>query len=112
MLANGFGLSRRYYGNWVPTHDPEDAMTLQHLTLMPTIEEHGDSAEHVLESRGASHFYPYPNKSSFLLGDWCWNGRIQKSKESFKNLIKIVGSPEFWPEDISSTCWDSINAQL
>ena len=85
---------------------------MQHLTLTPTVEEHGDSAKHVLESRGASHFYPYPNKSSFLLGDWYWNGGIQKSKESFKNLIKIVGSPEFRPEDVSSTRWDSINAQL
>ena len=111
-LANSFGLSRRYYGDRVPTHDPEDAMTLPRLTLTLPVEEHGDSAGHVLERSGASLFYPYPNKSSFLLGDWYWNGGIQKSKESFKNLIKIVGSPEFRPEDVSSTRWNSINAQL
>ena len=111
-LANSFGLSRRYYGDRVSTHDPEDAMTLQHLTLTPPTEEHGDSAEHVLENRDASLFYPYPNKSSFLLGDWYWNGGTQKSKESFKNLIKIVGSSEFQPEDVSSMRWNSINAQL
>ena len=33
MLANSFGLSHRYYGDRVPTHDPEDAMTLPCLTL-------------------------------------------------------------------------------
>ena len=34
-LANSFGLSHRYYGDRVSTHDLEDAMTLQHLTLTP-----------------------------------------------------------------------------
>ena len=51
-------------------------------------------------------------KSSFLLGDWYWNGGIQKSQESFKELIKIVGASEFRPEDVSGTRWNSINAQL
>ncbi|KIM50487.1 hypothetical protein SCLCIDRAFT_34242 [Scleroderma citrinum Foug A] len=37
---------------------------------------------------------------------------MQKSKESFRNLIKIVGHPEFWPGNVNTTCWDFINAQL
>ena len=112
MLANSFGLSRRYYGDRFPTHDPEDAMTLQHLTLTPSVVDGRDSAGHPAESRDSSFFYPYPNRSSFLLGDWYWNGRTQKSKESFRELMKIVGAPEFRPEDVNTTRWDFINAQL
>ncbi|KIM57899.1 hypothetical protein SCLCIDRAFT_28530 [Scleroderma citrinum Foug A] len=111
MLANSFGLSRQYYGDWFLTHDPEDAMTLQDLTLTPSGVDGCDSTGHPAESR-ALLFYPYPNRLSFLLGDWYWNGGIQKSKESFKDLIKIVGAREFQPEDVNSTRWDFINAQL
>ena len=111
-LANSFGLSRRYYGDRPPSHDPEIATTLQDLTLIPPVAEVGDSAEHLVNSRVITPFYPYPNRSSFFLGDWYWNGGIQKSKESFKELIKIVGAPEFRPQDVSSTRWDYINAQL
>ena len=110
-LANSFGLYRRYYSDQPLSHDPEVATTLQDLTLKPPIEE-VDSAEQVADNLHATPFYPYPNRSSFLLGDWYWNGGVQKSKDSFKKLIKIVGAPEFWPQDVSSTRWDYINAQL
>ena len=108
-LANSFRLSRQYYGDWLLTHDPEDATTLQHLTLMLSVVDNHDSAGHLADS---ALFYPYPNRSSYLLGDWYWNGGIQKSKESFRNLIKIVGTPEFWPGNINTMHWDFINAQL
>ena len=111
-LANSFRLSRRYYGDRFPTHDPEDATTLQHLTLTPSVGDGRDSARHLTESRDSPFFYPYPNRSSFLLGDWYWNDGMQKSKKSFRELIKIVGAPEFRPEDVNTTRWDSINAQL
>ena len=100
-LANSFGLSRRYYGDQPPSHDPEIATTLQDLTLIPPVAEVGDSAKHLVNSRVITPFYPYPNRSSFFLRDWYWNGGIQKSKESFKELIKIVGAPEFRPQDVS-----------
>ena len=104
-LTNSFSLSRWYYGDRLPTHDPEDKTTLQQLTLTPATED-------VTERRDSASFYPYPNRSSFLLGDWYWNGGIQKSQESFKELIKIVGAPGFRPEDVSGTHWNFINAQL
>ena len=107
-LANSFGLSRWFYGDRILTHDPEDAITLQHLSLIPPTEETGRAAG----SRDPGSFYPYPNRFSFLLGNWYWNGGIQKSKGSFKELIKIVGSPEFRPEDVNGTCWDLIDTQL
>ena len=103
-LANSFSLSHRYYGDRLPTHDPEDKTTLQQLTLTPATED-------VTERRDSASFYPYPNRSSFLLGDWYWNGGIQKSQESFKELIKIVGAPGFQPEDVSGTRWNFINTR-
>ena len=107
-LANSFGLSRRYYGDRLLNHDLEDATTLHHLTLTSPATEDRVSDE----GQVSQLFHPYPNKSSFLLGDWYWNGGIQKSKESFKKLIKIVGNPNFRPEHVNGTRWDFINAQL
>jgi len=94
-LANSFGLSLRYYGHHLPTHDLEDAITLQHLSMISPAEEGPVSTGRSAGSRDHGLLYPYPNRSSFLLGNWYWNGGIQKSKGSFKELIKIVGSPEF-----------------
>ena len=111
-FANSFGLSRRYYGHRLPTHDPEDAITLQHLSVISPAEEGPVSAGSSTGSRDHGIFYPYPNRSSFLLGNWYWNGGIQKSKGSFKELIKIVGSPEFRPDDVNGTRWDLIDTQL
>ena len=112
MLANSFGLSHWYYGDQFPTHDPEDATMLQHLTLtLPVVDDCG-SAGHPAESRDPALFYPYLNRLSYLLGDWYWNGGIQKSKESFRVLIKIVGTSGFQPENVNTMHWDSINAQL
>lgn len=56
-------------------------------------------------------FYPYPNENTFLLGDWYWAGG-QKSQESFHDLINIVGSPTFRPEDVREVSWGKINSIL
>jgi hypothetical protein len=47
-----------------------------------------------------------------LLGEWYWNDGVQKSQSSFQNLLKIVGHPEFRPEDVAGLNWQSIDAQL
>jgi len=110
-LTNSFGLSCRYYGDCLLTHDPEGAMTLHDLTLTsPAAEDHVSGC--LDEGQESQLFYPYPNRSSFLLGDWYWNDGIQKSKESFKGLLKIVADPNFRPEHVNGTRWDFINAQL
>jgi hypothetical protein len=57
-------------------------------------------------------YYPYPNQSSFLLGEWYWNGGEKKSQSSFQNLLQIVGHPSFRPEDVSGKNWRLIDAQL
>lgn len=57
-------------------------------------------------------FYPYPNKNSFLLGNWYWNNRAQKSRKDFKDLLRIISSPEFHPEDVRGIKWGTLNEIL
>jgi hypothetical protein len=57
-------------------------------------------------------YYPYPTLSSFLLGEWYWTDGVKKSQSSFNNLLKIIGHPDFRPEDVAGANWQRINAQL
>ncbi|KAG6904937.1 hypothetical protein DXG01_006130, partial [Tephrocybe rancida] len=50
--------------------------------------------------------------NSFLLSEWFWNHGYQKSKENFRRLLRIIGSPEFSPADITGTNWDQLDRQL
>ena len=109
---NPFGLWRRYNVDTLPLHDPEE-----HIQLCDVIDNWPrDSDEATNSPNAASHgqnpFYPYPNKSSFRLGEWYWTGGIQKSQESFSKLMKIVGDKQFHPEDVRSTRWKEINNML
>lgn len=100
---NLFGLSRRYLSEEPPNHDPDNIKILTDL-----VDEDDDIALDEPSTK-LDNFYPYPNKSSFLLGDWYWCGGVQKSQESFRNLIGIVGDSEFDPADVRDTNWDKIN---
>ena len=105
---NIFRLCRKYYGLKHPSHDPEDHLTLQDLceanTNTTPLPSHCLSSDHP--------FYPYPNQSSFSLGDWYWNQGLQKTQESFRKLIEIVGCPKYKPDDVWLTNWAKINAIL
>ena len=95
---NTYGLFRQYYATQFPDHDPAGKVTQDDL-----IEFSGHLA---------NSYYPYPNQSSFLLGEWYWNDGEKKSQSSFKNLLKIVGHPDFCPEDIADQNWRGIDAKL
>ena len=99
---NVFGLSRRYLTDIPPSHDPEENVTINDLCSFPT--QDSLPTKYVLG--------PYPNTSSFLLGEWYWNGGVQKSQESFKKLVEIVGSDDFRPADISNVNWKQVNNAL
>jgi hypothetical protein len=87
-----------------PCHDPEELVTLQDLS---------DPHTNANPPRDSGRlFYPYPNETSFRLGDWYWNHGIQKSQESFRDLVKIITGPEFTPDDIRHTNWSEINSKL
>lgn len=106
---NEFGVFRRYEALTFPTHDPEAIINLEMLSNLPKPAPPITSGS---DEDGTSMFYPYPNESSFRLGDWFWNDGIQKSHDSFKKLLAIVGDPKFSSTDVGATNWDSINSQL
>ena len=103
-LSNAFGLYRQYYAIRFPDHDPVESITPNNLTDTPLPLSSNNPPAH--------NYYPYPNQSSFLLGEWYWNDGEKKSQSSFQNLLKIVGHPDFRPEDVAGKNWRAIDAQL
>ena len=117
---NVFRLLREYLSPSPPSHDPEELVDFPDLC-----DGHGESdafnsqpnISETIEvtpstSSPKASFGPYPNQSSFLLGEWYWNGGRQKSLKEFRSLLDIIGSPEFRPEDIHNTKWHAIDTQL
>ena len=110
MHANKFGLFRVYYTDSVPRHDPEDPYSVENMYLP---REHSDSLpDDPSDLLSTNPFYPYPNESAMRLGDWYWNQGAQKSRDSFKELLNIVGDPAFSSSAISQTRWHTINEKL
>ncbi|KAG2335663.1 hypothetical protein BDR05DRAFT_897973, partial [Suillus weaverae] len=106
---NVFGLVRQFFSSTPPSHDPEEAVTLQDISSIPSVAP--AEPDPPCAPRDLS-FHPYPNRSSFELGHWYWNGSVQKSHQDFKELIDIVGDAHFDPEDVRDTQWDRINSTL
>ena len=92
----------------MPSHDPEEHVHLQDLVDSPVIA----ATEHLHANPTKNPFYPYPNKNSFLLGDWYWNHGVQKSLKSFRELLDVVSNPQFNPQDVGHANWKKIDAQL
>ena len=101
---NVFGLFRQYRAERFPTHDPE--VEQQHTALSEVASDHKELPV------GGAIFGPYPNKSTFLLGEWYWNDGMQKTKAGFKRLVDIICRRDFRPEDIQGVPWDALNEQL
>jgi len=95
--CNIFGLFRQYYMTGLPDHDPGEHIQLNDLHTSTSL---------------VRDYSPYPNQSAFLLGEWYWNGGEKKSQSSFQNLIKIVGHPDFHPEDVAAKNWRLIDTRL
>lgn len=96
---NKFGLFRQYHATQFPEHDPDENTTSDDLLDSPS-------------TNVADLIHPYPTLSSFLLGEWYWNDGLKKSQSSFANLLKIVGHPDYRPEDVSNVDWKKIDARL
>ncbi|KIM57236.1 hypothetical protein SCLCIDRAFT_131068 [Scleroderma citrinum Foug A] len=101
--SNSFGLFRHYDKESIPTHDPED---------IPDDIARPSATRAMGHLRAGNPFHPYPNEVSFHLGDWYWNQGASKSKHDFKQLLGIIGSPTFRPDDIRNTKWASIDHTL
>ena len=103
---NSFGLFRRYVAQKFPSHDPDGEVNSTDLSDI--VDVNSGKTDSV-----TSHSYgPFPNRSSFLLGDWYWNRGAQKSQQDFKALLDIVGTDDFRPHDVQGTNWDKVNTEL
>jgi hypothetical protein len=100
---NAFGLFlQQYYSTRFPDHDPSEKVLSKDLV---------DKFLY-LPSTSPSPYYPYPNQPSLLLGEWYWNDGETKTQSSFQKLLKIVGHPDFHPEDVAGKNWRPIDARL
>ena len=105
---NSFGVFRLYDEGSIPSaDDPEDQSGADPLTT-PGLEV---CASQPLPSF-VNPFHPYPNESSWRIGDWYWNEGAQKSKQGLKKLTEIITSDSFRPEDLYHTNWVAIDRQL
>ncbi|KAJ2929076.1 hypothetical protein H1R20_g8019, partial [Candolleomyces eurysporus] len=106
--ANVFNLRRRYYSTSLPTHDPEGWIDLDSLYDSTyhsnTLEEstHDATAVIPLHSLG-----PFPNLSSFKLGEWYIDSGPQLSMVKLQKLVQLAQTPGF-AEDIAKANWPQI----
>jgi hypothetical protein len=108
---NSFGLFRLYDEDSLPINDPDTDNSLDEGGLSAARE--GNSAKPNEAITDASNpFYPYPNETSLLLGDWYWNQGHQKTQASFQKLLDIIGHPEYHPRDVRNVNWATINQKL
>ncbi|KAF8226441.1 hypothetical protein L208DRAFT_1301720 [Tricholoma matsutake] len=101
LPCNAFSLSHCYYSTKYLSHDPEEFNDFDVLSDVsnPPLSHEVDLG-------------PYPNHNSFTLGEWYWGDGVQKTKKNFKNLIDIITRPDFHPNNVRDTKWDSIDDEL
>jgi hypothetical protein len=109
---NVFGLVRQYFSSEPPSHDPEECITIADFSFIQASHQTDDKPPSPIASNSDSQYLPYPNHSSFELGDWYWNQGVQKSQADYIKLMNILGSSSLKASDMSSTNWEKINSQL
>ena len=108
LTCNFFGLSHQYYSESLLLHNPEENLELVDWSdALHPVDSPGN-----IPASSTELYYPYPNKTSLLLGKWYWNNGYQKSQQSFKDLLGIFGNPQFCPEDVQWTNWANIDKVL
>jgi hypothetical protein len=100
---------RQFFSSHPPSHDPEEAITLEDISAIPRPERALSAA---ITTDEVSPYYPYSNRSSLELGNWYWNGGVQKSQQSFSELLNIVTDSDFDRAGVLATPWDKINSTL
>ncbi|RXW11204.1 hypothetical protein EST38_g14651, partial [Candolleomyces aberdarensis] len=113
---DSFGLKKRYYSDKLPAHDPDMKQTTHDLYDSPYhMHQSADDFEAQANASGNSEipsFGPFPNLSSFELGEWFYGQGVQKSLKDFKALIQLLTSPGFSISDIQNTKWKKVFQDL
>jgi len=110
LSCNKFGLTRRYFGR--PDAPIPDATTIQLDGQFP---EPAAPAAMIEATTEAAAIAPYPNYSSFLLGDWFWM-ESELSRGSLRRLVDgVLLHPRFNPTDVGinwRTMHDAVAASV
>ncbi|KAJ3535522.1 hypothetical protein NMY22_g6451 [Coprinellus aureogranulatus] len=64
------------------------------------------------QTTAPSIYQPFPNSSSFDLGEWFYGQGSQKSLKDFKALVEVLTSPDFSLDDIRDTKWTRVFQEL
>jgi len=107
---NSFGLFQLYDEDSLPINNPDMENSLDEVGPFVARENSSKFNEGITDA--SNPFYPYPNKTSLLLGDWYWNQGHHKSQAGFKKLLNIIGDLEYHPKDVRNTNWMAINQKL
>lgn len=102
---NIFGLVRQYVSGKPASRDPEEYVTSADLLLISGAPQVNKSFQEGVTSSNNSIYHPYPNCSSFHLGDWYWNQGVQKSQAAYTKLLGIVGDSSFNTARIARRTW-------
>lgn len=111
--ANQFGLYKKFWTLESRPHDPDSFITSE--DLREEEEEEEDEAARDAGTTDISNvniLHPFPNWSSFHIGEWFWDDSQEKGRESFKKLISILTSEDFSTQEIRAANWDKINQSL
>lgn len=110
---NRFGVFRQYYPS-LPSHDPEEGLTINaftdtrtHTRPPPTAKERdpvrpfGTRLAHALHSAAAVTFAPFANINVFRCMRWLYTGSTQKTPEELSRLVReVFMAPEYRREDL------------
>ncbi|KAF5332762.1 hypothetical protein D9611_005092 [Ephemerocybe angulata] len=134
-----FGLMKRYLSAIPPTHDPDKELKSVDFYDSPNHQEQTSSSVQNTTAQGVDAplrtseggagrgeggaegrpeptlddlFAPFPNVSSFELGEWFYNQGHQKSLKDFKSLISIITNPDFSIAEIKNTKWTRVFQEL
>lgn len=114
--VNKFGLYKifRNYSLSDMPHDPDSSVLPEDLREHDPLPIEESSARSLSNAPRAhrSDFHPFPNVSSYRLGEWYWSDDGGKSQQSFRDLVTIIGSDDFSPADIRDANWKDIDRLL
>jgi hypothetical protein len=113
--TNRFGLYKKYWTLEAQPHDPDSFISSEDLR-----EDEGENPtglkDEPADARPSTHndtnkYFPFPNWSSFCLGEWYWDDK-EKGRDSFYKLLDILTSEDFSTKELLAANWDTINDSL
>jgi Plavaka transposase len=115
---DSFGLFK-YFDEALLSHHPETPIDIS-ATLPPPLSPASPAREIPPASDQNSlppctpttQFHPYPNWSSFELGDLLWNRGPINSQDHFRALVGLLKNPDFSLDEIRQTNWDKVHKRL